>query len=35
VLVSVGIWMHGKSHADAWQAYIRDKLSKALSKGSA
>lgn len=35
VLVSVGIWMHGKSHADAWQAYIRDKLSKALSQGSA
>jgi high-affinity iron transporter len=35
VLVSVGIWMHGKSHADAWQTYIRDKLSKALSKRSA
>lgn len=35
VLVSVGIWMHGKSHADAWQIYIRDKLSKALSGRSA
>nr|WP_292047249.1 MULTISPECIES: cytochrome c/FTR1 family iron permease [unclassified Brevundimonas] len=35
VLVSVGIWMHGKSHADAWQTYIRDKLSAALSKRSA
>ncbi len=35
VLVSVGIWMHGKSHADAWQTYIRDKLSHALSKRSA
>ncbi|MBX9803949.1 MAG: cytochrome c/FTR1 family iron permease [Caulobacteraceae bacterium] len=35
VLVSVGIWMHGKSHADAWQTYIRDKLSKALSQRSA
>src|SRR5690606_7445534 len=35
VLVSVGIWMHGKSQADAWQRYIRDKLSHALSKGSA
>ncbi|WP_313472682.1 cytochrome c/FTR1 family iron permease [Brevundimonas sp.] len=35
VLVSVGIWMHGKSHADAWQTYIRAKLSKALSKRSA
>ena len=27
--------MHGKSHADAWQTYIRDKLSHALSKRSA
>ncbi|WP_292044873.1 MULTISPECIES: cytochrome c/FTR1 family iron permease [unclassified Brevundimonas] len=35
VLVSVGIWMHGKSHADAWQIYIREKLSKALSGRSA
>ena len=35
VLVSVGIWMHGKSQADAWQRYIREKLSHALSKGSA
>lgn len=35
MLVSVGIWMHGKSHADAWQTYIRDKLSKALSGRSA
>jgi high-affinity iron transporter len=35
VLVSVGIWMHGKSQADAWQTYIRDKLSHALSKRSA
>lgn len=35
VLVSVGIWMHGKSHADAWQTYIRDKLSRALSGRSA
>lgn len=35
VLVSVGIWMHGKSHADAWQVYIRDKLTKALSGRSA
>jgi len=34
VLVSVGIWMHGKSQADAWQRYIREKLSHALSKGS-
>ncbi|MCX7586292.1 cytochrome c/FTR1 family iron permease [Phenylobacterium sp. 58.2.17] len=35
VLVSVGIWMHGKSRADVWQRYIRDKLSKALSRKSA
>src|SRR5690606_7379336 len=34
VLVSIGIWMHGKSQADAWQRYIREKLSHALSQGS-
>ena len=35
VLVSVGIWMHGKSHAGAWQQYIHEKMSKALSRQSA
>jgi len=35
VLVSVGIWMHGKSQAGAWQQYIRDKMSRALTKRSA
>jgi high-affinity iron transporter len=35
VLVSVGIWMHGKSQADAWQRYIREKMSRVLSRGSA
>ncbi len=35
VLLWVGIWMHGKSNAQAWQAYIRDKLDRALSKRSA
>lgn len=35
VLLSVGIWMHGKSQADAWQRYIRERLSRALSRGSA
>lgn len=35
VLVSVGIWMHGKSHAENWQRYIRDVLGKALSRRSA
>jgi len=34
VLVWVGIWMHGKSHADAWQRYVRDKLGQALGKTS-
>ena len=35
VLISVGVWMHGKGQADAWQTYIKDKLSAALSKQSA
>lgn len=35
VLLFVGIWMHGKSQAGAWQRYIHDKLSHALSKRSA
>ena len=35
VLISVGLWMHGKAQADAWQIYIREKLSTALSQKSA
>lgn len=35
VLGLIGIWMHGKSQADAWQRYIREKMSRALSKRSA
>jgi high-affinity iron transporter len=35
VLISVGVWMHGKGQADAWQAYIRERLSKALNRESA
>lgn len=35
VLVSVGIWMHGKSHAESWQRYIREALGQALSHRSA
>lgn len=35
VLLSVGIWMHGKSRAEEWQRYIRETLDKALSRGSA
>lgn len=34
VLVFVGIWMHGKAHADAWQRYVRDKLNRALDERS-
>lgn len=35
ILLSVGVWMHGKSQAGAWQRYIAERLSKALSKRSA
>lgn len=35
VLLSVGIWMHGKSRADQWQRYIQQTLGKALSGSSA
>ncbi|PHS23366.1 MAG: iron permease [Robiginitomaculum sp.] len=35
VLVFVGIWMQGKSQAAAWQKYIKDKMSHALSRQSA
>jgi high-affinity iron transporter len=34
VLLSVGIWMHGKAQADQWQRYIREKMSRALTAGS-
>ncbi len=30
VLISVGIWMHGKAQAEQWQRYIREKMSHAL-----
>jgi high-affinity iron transporter len=35
ILLFVGVWMHGKAQAGAWQAYVRDKFDRALSKGSA
>ena len=35
VLVSVGIWMHGKSQAGEWRRYIQEKMGKALSRKSA
>jgi high-affinity iron transporter len=34
VLLSVGVWMHGKSHADQWQRYIREKLAGAMKRES-
>ncbi|MBL6459471.1 cytochrome c/FTR1 family iron permease [Belnapia sp. T6] len=34
VLVFGGIWMHGKSQADQWQLYIRERLSQTLSHRS-
>ena len=35
VLVSVGIWMHGKAQAGAWQRYVQEKMNGALTKQSA
>jgi high-affinity iron transporter len=34
VLLSVGIWMHGKAQAGRWQRYIREKMTRAMSGGS-
>ncbi|MES2002619.1 MAG: cytochrome c/FTR1 family iron permease [Pseudomonadota bacterium] len=35
ILLSVGIWMHGKSRAEEWRRYIATKMEGALSRGSA
>lgn len=35
VLLFVGIWMHGKAQAGAWQRYVHDRLGHALSGRSA
>ena len=35
VLLFVGIWMHGKSQADEWHRYIKEKVGHALSRKSA
>lgn len=35
VLMWVGIWMHGKSNAESWQLYIKEKLGDALGRQSA
>ncbi len=34
VLLFVGIWMHGKSQAEEWQRYIKEKVGSALSRKS-
>jgi high-affinity iron transporter len=34
ILVTVGIWMHGKSNAESWQRYIKEKMTHALSRRS-
>jgi len=35
VLLSVGVWMHGKAQAGEWRRYIAEKMQGALSRGSA
>ncbi len=35
ILLSVGIWMHGKSQDAEWRRYIAEKMQGALSRGSA
>lgn len=34
ILLTVGIWMHGKSNAEAWQRYVKAKVTAALSRQS-
>lgn len=34
VLLWVGLWMHGKSHAQGWQTYIHNQLAGVLSRPS-
>lgn len=34
VLLWVGVWLHGKSSAEAWQRYIREKTSHVLTRRS-
>lgn len=35
VLLSVGLWMHQKSAAGRWQAYLKERLSSAMTRRSA
>ncbi|HZY16884.1 MAG TPA: cytochrome c/FTR1 family iron permease [Ramlibacter sp.] len=32
MLLYVGLWLHNKSHAQAWQTFIRDKVTGALAR---
>jgi len=32
MLLYVGLWLHNRSHAQAWQAFIRDQVTSALGK---
>jgi high-affinity iron transporter len=34
ILLFVGVWMHGKAQAGAWQRYVKERLDHALSRGS-
>lgn len=34
MLFGVSFWLHGKSHAGAWQKYIRERTTAALATGS-
>jgi high-affinity iron transporter len=34
ILLYVGFWMHDKSHAQRWQAYVRSRLQGALGRGA-
>ncbi len=34
ILLMVGIWMHGKSSAEAWQRYVRERVTAALTRRS-
>ncbi len=34
VLLYVGFWLHGKTHAVRWQQYVRDRIQKALHGGA-
>lgn len=35
VLLWVGVWMHGKGQADAWQKYIQEHVGRAIQRRSA